>query len=161
MNNKLIFLDWDGVLNNWGAVTKEQARADHESGAIIIGSFKQACKRESLANLEWLLAQTGAEIVISSSWRIMYPEPEVWERELRMLGVPSARVIGCTPVMDMQKRGEEIDAWLQENGDRPFVILDDCDNMEPHLRHLVQTKMHIGLTMDDAEMAAYRLNGRR
>lgn len=151
----LLFLDWDGVACPW--LVKD------EDEHIFEGRFRQPCDRRCLAALQWLLEQTGAEIVISSSWRQFVPAAADWEAELHRLGVTSARVVGITPRPTEETpyacRGEEIDAWLRENDPSAnFIILDDNDDMEPHWGRLVQTKMHIGLTMEDARLAAYRLD---
>lgn len=142
----LIFLDWDGVLN------------DFKPGEE--GAFKQNIKRECLDALEWLLQTTGASIVLTSSWRLIVEDVEEWENELHRLGVPSARVGSATRNIDIQHRGYEIYAWFEERPllqECPFVILDDCDNMVPYMDRLVQTQTTVGLTMDDARRAARML----
>ena len=58
---RVIFLDFDGVLNNGASVGSHRERNRDN-----YGGWDPAC----VSALNWLLKMTGAYIVISSSWKI-------------------------------------------------------------------------------------------
>jgi len=115
---KIIFLDIDGVLNcedayrsgecNYVEFTSKNGDKDH---------YQSFCKR-SKDLLNMLIDETGAEIVISSTWRHSGIEfmREVWNLE----GM-SGEIIGLTPNFrgDINgytiPRGCEIEKWLRDN----------------------------------------------
>jgi hypothetical protein len=115
---------------------------------------------ECVAALQHILNETGAAIVISSSWRFCGLE------EMRLIldfwGV-SGCVVGCTPDLSRKRgtlyvaecRGHEIQAWLDECTKHvtSFVILDDDADMNGLSDMLVKTEFESGLTMADADKA--------
>ncbi|MEN9360426.1 MAG: hypothetical protein RL095_1961 [Verrucomicrobiota bacterium] len=106
---KVLFLDIDGVLipNSW---VKQR------------GTFDPV----AIANLNRIVAATGAHIVISSSWRVQNGLPALRE----LFGVAGFRgeIIDITPVL-RHSRGEEISAWLQAHSEvHEYLILDDVDD---------------------------------
>lgn len=155
---RIVFLDIDGVLNNVAA---------HQTRASMNRKYMIRIAPECVQPLEWLIQQTGAQIVLSTSHRT--EDTEKWTECLREIGVPSARVIGATPDLvrwpnnpdGTLTRGHEIDAWLEEAQQMfqklEYVILDDSDDMAMHADHLVRTDLYNGLTMTDAERAAQML----
>ena len=51
-------------------------------------------------------------------------------------------------------RGDDITAWFNRNpGEWSYVILDDEDDMDGHMDHLVQTDFDVGLIDTDVERA--------
>lgn len=140
--NSVVFLDLDGTLNSWN-VSSERLITTSMAG------YHPSC----LEALQWFLETTGAKIVMSTMHRRHHPDPADWEADLISVGVTAAQVVGCTPILPHYPRGAEIDAWLREHGDFPFVILDDASDMEPHRSRLIRTQMHIGLTMPLARRA--------
>jgi len=113
---KIIFLDIDGVLNcesayragecQYQSWTWEDGRPDH---------YQSYCVR-SKNLLNKLIDETGAKIVISSTWRMSGIEfmKKVWELE-EMHG----EIIGITPSMRTSgiriPRGMEIDYYLEHD----------------------------------------------
>jgi hypothetical protein len=95
--------------------------------------------------LNWILAETDAKVVISSSWRHGYKLVDFQEM-MKSAGV-RADIIDFTPTKGGYKvRGQEIDAWLSKRDDvERFVILDDDNDMEPHMEHLLKTSWKEGL----------------
>jgi len=130
---KIIFLDIDGVLNNHS--TFGPGRSGDE--AIEPGMV------ELVAGL---VQETGARIVISSSWR---SRGFLLMRELLARhGLDSQSVIGVTPYL-LGGRGTEIREWmrLSRKPVKSFVILDDeAEDLYGLLEHLVQTDPYVGLT---------------
>jgi hypothetical protein len=147
---KIIFLDIDGVLNCENAYRSgecqyqewiwEDGRKDH---------YQRFCVR-SKKLLNRLIDETGAKIVISSTWRMSGIEfmRKVWELE-EMHG----EIIGITPSMRTQgidiPRGMEIKYYLEndlgfrhinwseeeqqkfidESGVENYIIIDDDSDM--------------------------------
>jgi hypothetical protein len=124
---KVIFLDFDGVLN--------VISQGHDGfGGIFHPEFVE--------NLKHILDETCAKLVISSSWRHMGLEKlnMMWEHR----GYPG-EIIGITPDLwrnvvgedfhEKMQRGHEIQAILDQKPEIiNYVILDDDDDMLPTQR---------------------------
>jgi len=121
-------------------------------------------KPECVANLEWLVKNTGAKIVISSTWR--FSGLEVMRRMWRKRGM-TGEILDITPdcaklvedydfeFYDMVERGHEIQQWLDLNPVDNYVILDDDrDMLKSQQEHFVRTDTSVGLTRDEAQIAA-------
>jgi hypothetical protein len=143
----IIFLDFDGVLNNWDHISENRRHTRHAH-----------IKSELVMNLKRLVEATNAKIVVSSTWRLLYTLEELIEA-LDFHGFPDAPIIDRTCTLN-GPRGLEIQAWLDQNYDTDrFVILDDDADMA-HLDHrLVRTSMDDGLTDDDVDKAIFMMNG--
>jgi hypothetical protein len=148
---KVIFLDFDGVMDTayYGHVLGKEGRpANDEFGAV----FDPNCVR----NLREIIDQTGAEIVVTSSWKsvMSYGEMlDMWEKR----GLPG-EMIDVTPTTSTcRNRGDEIDVWLKEcKEDCQYVILDDIDesNFNEHqLPKLIVVNPYHGLDKEAAERA--------
>jgi hypothetical protein len=159
---KVIFLDFDGVLN-----VIPQGHDDF--GGIFHSEFVE--------NLERIITETEAKLVISSSWRHMGLERlnMMWEHRQY-----SGEIIGITPdlwrrVKDEEyherlQRGDEIEAWVKQHPEvENYVILDDDDDMlQTQLGNFVRTSLNInhpdcidigyGLTNECANRAIRILN---
>jgi len=127
---KVIFLDIDGVLN---VIPKDY----DEYG----GLFHQ----HLVDNLKWIIEETRAKIVISSTWRFggLQRMKDMWEKR----SLPG-EIIDITPdcydlvnegrfeYLDHVDRGHEIDYWLEGRTDiENWVIIDDDNDFLPHQRH--------------------------
>lgn len=156
---KVIFLDIDGVLNTkwWYAQMNRNTPKD---------KYGYAFDPNAVSNLKYILDQTGADIVISSSWKSFgFSElEEMWEER----GLPG-KLIGITPnsVSDemllnadldnmelFSIRGMEIKEWLSKKGRSisHYAIIDDMDNMLPEQQsHFVKTDPEIGITKENAD----------
>jgi HAD domain in Swiss Army Knife RNA repair proteins len=158
---KVLFLDVDGVLNSI-----EWCKAGNGFGCPP--RKRERCTKERLKwcpdmvrRLRMVIEQTGAHIVVSSSWR-GYGAGAVrkWKAMFNVYGWRNAPVIGETPDLTSKqpgsgiyvavKRGEEVAAWLNANQhvDR-FVCVDDGDDFMPD-QPLVLTDMETGLTEEAA-----------
>jgi len=134
----IIFLDFDGVLNAF-----DEPRILSEK---CVSAFN------------YLLEQTDADVVVSSTWRVLRSI-----EELRLILETAGfkypeRIIGVTPIAykDRKKlnillgvrRGREIEAWLKEHPKvKNFVILDDDTDMEPFMDRLIKINSDKGLTL--------------
>jgi hypothetical protein len=140
---KIIFLDIDGVLNNESLFSKQKPEPI-DSTAIRL--------------LNELITDTGACIVISSSWRIAYSLYQL-QKLLTTVGFRfPEKIIGATSDLSGQVRGQEIALWLQQVPVKSFVILDDDDDMEPVKDHLIQTTFEFGLQQKHIALAKKLLN---
>ena len=142
---RYIFLDIDGVLNTGRNDCLDPERNGHPFDS------------EAVLNLGRIVRETGARIVISSSWRHMGVGKlrEMWGR----WGLPGD-VGGVTPGVwgedvAFPTRGEEIKAWL-ETCPSPvsYVVLDDFDEHAAGQEgRWVIVNPHPGISADDAENA--------
>lgn len=134
--NKIIFLDIYGVLNVWN--TPQRMMGEYGGPGVTgicparAGLFRR------------ILMETGAEFVISSSWRniprCMNYFWSVMGEELRQ------SCAGQTPVVshDTRERWREIKAWLASRPAGRFVILDDIHHVGPFAREWIVTSMEEG-----------------
>jgi hypothetical protein len=131
---KVIFLDIDGVLNHeqhykWLMETDEPTLLQRTYPYSEINP-------KSCQLLNDIIKETGAEIVVSSSWRLD------GENRLNSLfkhfGLP--RIYSTTPCLNTA-RGIEIDAWLAAHLEvDTYVILDDDEDMNKHqLPYFIKT----------------------
>lgn len=123
---KIIFLDIDGVLNCQSMHT--------DKDDTIIGTMKGKISKRCLDSLNSLVEETGAKIVLSSTWR----SDNDCEQYLYDIGL-KAEIIGKTPHLGKYSlRGNEIRAWMIDNYDiigkyehefHSYIILDDDSDM--------------------------------
>ena len=164
---KVVFLDIDGVLNTKWWYTQMDRNTPRDK-------YGYAFDPRAVANLKRIVEETGADIVMSSSWKCMglSQVQEMWS----IRNFPG-KIIGITPSLGNDERlfdadtestdrfhirGEEIKEWLTKHGKRVshYVIIDDMDNMlSEQQSHFVQTNPEVGITEDDADNAVKILNG--
>ena len=163
---KIIFLDIDGVINTkeWHSKMTKDTPKDE---------YGYAFDPIAVANLAHIIDKTGADIVISSSWKF-YGVPklrEMWKKR----NLPGT-ILDITPntISDEMLlnanldefqlgvcRGNEIKEWLSRHEDiiSNYVIIDDFDDMLSEQEdHVVLTESLIGITDWDAEKAIKILN---
>jgi hypothetical protein len=134
---KVIFLDIDGVLNS------DQTRNPRK--------FPYVVDKKLLALFQKLVDRTGAEVVLSSSWRC---DP---------VGVLAAKHWGI-PFIDLcsdrpgSSRSSEIRAWLADHPDvTRFVVIDDEDDALDDLP-LFQPSAKTGITTEIVKAVERYLN---
>jgi hypothetical protein len=143
MGAKILFLDIDGVLNTWYSMTRGYCPDRH------LHYFQKSCVKE----LNRITKATGANIVVSSTWR----KHRDWLgviQHMHQEGVEGT-IIGKTGVSDDGYRGNEIMEWVGRKTSHcdSFVILDDDSDMLPYMDRLVQTSMDGGLRRHHADQA--------
>jgi len=151
---KVIFLDFDGVINSTSWVPD----ADDQPH-LSIPWYAAGLDPDLVALVNEIIERTGAQVVVSSSWRqgaTLEWLQEVLE-EVGFLG----DVIGATPRISYNQRASEIQAWLAGHGEdvEQFVILDDYADAGIE-GHFVQTIPTVGLTPEDVEDAVTILGER-
>lgn len=149
---KLIFLDVDGVLNSdtyWMSLDEEEKYS------------LRHLDRNAIKKLKRIVDKTGAEIVVSSTWRKFNEDMCILATRLSAYGLD---IMSETPVLYNKERGHEITAWFEshpEYKDAIYVILDDDADMNVHMDRLVKTDYIYGLTNSKAERAIEMLNEER
>jgi len=154
---KYLFLDIDGVLNHdkW----YESKRLKELSPTFV--RWEQECfDPECVQRVNRILKETGAELVISSSWR---GDPELSEI-FKSVGLPTnycvTLLVNVSTWEYYDTRGEEIERFLKKNPCENYVILDDyTDFTEEQLKnHFVHCSNKDGLTEEKTNQAIKILN---
>jgi hypothetical protein len=164
---KIIFLDIDGVLNSRVYGDSEfylLATAGLSDAEVMLVAHHHHLDPLAIKILNDLVKRSGAEVVLSSTWRGKYT-PEEMTAMLKDRGA-DFEIKASTPklfgkISSRIPRGKEIAAYLSKLEVQPesFVILDDHDDMLHLLPFLVKTSMELGLTTDDVEKCLKILNG--
>lgn len=151
---KVVFLDVDGVLNS--AAYLYAAERAWPEGTPFEGNQHLELDPPAVARLNRIVRESGAKVVISSSWRFGNTPAEMQEI-LRRRGF-EGEVVGDTPRDGHGAvRGLEIQAWLDGHpGVESFVILDDDSDMAHLAPRHVRTRFSDGLLDEhvDAALAA-------
>ena len=163
---KVIFLDIDGVLNTKEWHCRMTKDTPHDE-------FGFAFDPIAVSNLAHIIEETGAVIVISSSWKF-HGVPKLRKMwEIRNL---PGTILDITPntvsdemllnadLDEMELgvcRGNEIKEWLSRHKDEVsnYVIIDDFEDLlQEQISHSVITNTLIGISESDAEKAIRILN---
>lgn len=144
---KIIFLDIDGCLNSEKTFERMPGNI-YGLDAELLKIFKD------------ILEKTGAEIVLSSTWRLH-------KDTRKALTDHGLSWIGCTPDLprsggvEKMERGHEIKAWLENEGKKfeieKFCVLDDDSDILPEQKHF-KTSWQEGLTEEVADKIIKFLN---
>ena len=143
---KVIFLDFDGVLNNMHMI---------EPGLFC---------HKNMQNLRLLCEKTDAMFVLSTSHRVYPLSLLQFENECHKYWLTD-RTYGYTeylydsdnPERPITLRVKEIKKWLSEHSEvDSWVVLDD---MDMKIENIVKTDFAYGLTIADVVKAIEILNG--
>ena len=163
---KIIFLDFDGVLNTehyQGLLRYQREPWQDEHGAFFDPNAVKQLRR--------IIDATGADIVIESSWKYLglNAMKELW----KVRNLPG-RVIDITPssVSDeyllknldttmLHCKGMEIASWLSEQAEdiRYAIIDDEYVILDSQLPHFILTNPYEGITEEQTNRAISILNG--
>lgn len=164
--SKVIFLDIDGVLN-----TQQHQQALRAKGVATSDKWGALFNPSAVHRFKYIIEQTGADIVLISSWKFLGLEAmrQMWSER----GLPG-KVLDITPSsesdelllsIDLEQddlpnpcKGAEIEAWLSLHAkpNASYVIIDDEAIVLPEQRdRFVQTKPEVGLSEQDAECAIF------
>lgn len=158
---KVIFLDIDGVLNHesyyhW---RYDQIVQNHKIFSYPYSEFSP----DSVKQLNRILKETGAEIILSSTWR--FDKMDYLQNLFKEVGIEKP-IRDITP--DLYNvfnshccRGKEIEKFLNEHPEiSKYVILDDDNDMEDYQRpFFVRTNAYAdGLNEERANKAIEILN---
>lgn len=149
---KVIFLDFDGVLNHDGLDPDnrmERAQGFANPSIALFG--------EKVALVARICQQTGASIVLSTAWRHHFSQPviEGWLAEKGL----TAPIVGLTPSKTSSWRTHEIRWYLEDNPDiSRYVVFDDMDLRDGKFDLFIRCDPMEGLTEEQAEEAIAYLN---
>ena len=168
--NKIIFLDFDGVLNteHYPGLLQDQGKSwQDEYGAFFDPNAVKQLKR--------IVDATGADIVIESSWKYLGLDAmkELW----KVRSLPG-KIIDITPssVSDeylsnvdldnldasmLHCKGLEISSWLSKNETQDFryVIIDDeYVILDSQLPYFILINPYEGITEEQANKIISILN---
>jgi hypothetical protein len=156
---RVIFLDFDGVLNSHAWMRADSKRAERE-GTGVMGLDPSAVSR-----LNWIVRETGAVVVVSSSWRYGRSVEElkgILER-VGFYGVVLDKTADWSRdesrgIYVEQERGDEIASWLHGRPEvESFVVLDDDSDMTAVQDRHVKTSFAGGLLDEHVERAIQML----
>lgn len=128
---KIIFLDFDGVLNS--LFHFQELRRQGLAQERIMDSLEPGM----VERLNKIIDATGAKVVISSTWRKLHSVGELKDFLIKYGFRHVEKILGVTPTLNTD-RGIEIEKWLVDfkarlnYSDDPissFVILDDNSDM--------------------------------
>lgn len=153
VSEPVIFLDVDGVLNH---------RRVFSAGAGPCVLCPQAIER-----FRRLVSETGARVVLSSTWRLgNFPNEHVFalrragvlERQHRDWRTKDLRGKVSTGGIELpdHKRGNEIAEWLSRHPEvtRYAIVDDDSDMLPDQMPRFVQTTFETGLRNEHCERLA-------
>lgn len=149
---KIVFLDCDGVLNDYDPNLNIP-----DEYMIYSTVLKDNCaywdKRLVDRLAAFLIRYPEVKIVVSSTWRKSYETTKEMAADFESMGIPPDRIIDMTTWRFSSTRGEEIRFWLyKREGIDKFCILDDTADMSKELqKHLVRTDEMKGLQDADVE----------
>lgn len=166
---RVLFLDFDGVLNSsWdlqddgrsfstAELAAAQALIPYVDGPAYLHKVAldlRCINPVAIERLNRIVEQSGAKVVVSSSWRKAYTT-EGLQRLLAHLGFVG-HVIDRTPQLPRVReglssvpasRGSEIAAWIASRLSHvEFVILDDDTDMDELAHRHVKTQLSVGLS---------------
>lgn len=155
-----IFLDVDGVLNHQTFYTE---RYNSYINKDDYWNFKDYPQREfSPESIKWLnklTDETGAKIVVSSTWRLGRNLAEI-TKIFRTVGI-TGNIVGTTPYLEYEEykgksigsveRGKEIEFWLANHGYRYFFF-----NEKDKAEYDEETDIGNYVIIDDDEDMLYR-----
>lgn len=158
---KVIFLDVDGVLNSEKFYRKRGApdyRFEDEPPYPLCEFDPEAVE---LFNK--ITDQTGAKIVVSSTWRIGRTVDELKEL-FQSVGV-TGQIIDKTRTLRERKeyekivRGTEIRIWLEKFPKvYRYIIIDDDNDMLPEQQpNFIKTSFWTGITVENVNAAIKKL----
>lgn len=145
---KILFLDFDGVIT-----TPESRWKIDESKVKLVNR---------------IVSETGAKIVVSSSWKVGYRIVDNFKEEINRR-YPNAEwikplvdnIYGITDSMGSW-RGDEIHRWLEDKDVESYVIIDDdSDFRDDQLFNFVQTDTYEGITEREVKLCINILNGKK
>lgn len=156
---KVIFLDIDGVLNSekfWTEKSQSQRRLEAEQQGYNIDECRAFANidKEAVYLVNYIVENTNAEVVISSTWRSDWNLPYI----LRFMGLKKP-YYGVTPYDRTRHRGTEIRKWLNDYNNIRYVILDDdTDMLEEQNPYFIHISFREGITKELADKAIEILN---
>lgn len=148
---KIIFLDFDGVLNNDKWI--HAVFADKKKYISYSERQQDELDPSRVKLISDFAKDVGASIVVSSSWRITHTLEEL-QTFLYTAGLDrSVNVIDRTPRDYRGYRGAEVKAWLKDHPEVTHHVIFDDDRDFDKGQPLVLTSATEGLQHDHIDLA--------
>jgi hypothetical protein len=136
---KVLFLDHDGVVclsNNWGSRLKKQKKWGGRKMSMTLREVPVEYRfdnfdKKAVKVLNEVLVETGAEVVVSSDWKL-HGSLEDLGQFYDLMGIVK-KPIDLTPIVNQSGtlellRSLEIQKWLENNKNvTSWVSVDDLD----------------------------------
>lgn len=146
MDSRVIFLDYDGVVNTpmW-----------NDKGTKCTYNFPRDCKVNNFQAVQWIsecCQKFHYDIVVTSTWRW---SPNYKECLINGGLRPGIEILGRTEDLwhpDHETcRGDEIAKYLADHPEiNYYMIVDDEDDILPEQKdHFIQTNGDVGFTLSD------------
>jgi hypothetical protein len=150
---KILFLDIDGVLTT--PAEFQQGYVSEKYNNHLMYPFNKKC----VDNLKRIISETGANIVLSTSWKRQHPLDEM--NEIFKDNNVNLPILDSTPNDVGDFRGHEINLWIEQNKDNidSFCVVDDLD-LSACFVNFVKTEPRVGLTDGDADEIIAILNNK-
>jgi len=165
MSNKILFLDHDGVIcldNNWGGRSrkwKEYRKLNPDQQLLMLAPVEYRFDdfdKKAIKVLNEILEETGAEIVVSSDWRLHATIDELGDYYIAQ-GISKRPLDGTRTYVDIRKdmpEGVEIASQFYD-GPFPYNRSEEYEQVR-HLEILQYLKEHPEIThwvaIDDLDM---------
>ncbi|HHX16484.1 MAG TPA: hypothetical protein GX725_01010 [Mollicutes bacterium] len=140
---KVVFVDIDGVLNTpmWTYRNDKFICSYNHPDDGKVNNFQAICWLNELCHKEDL------KIVVSSVWRRLCDYKSVFYKSGLAEDI---EILGSTPYLEGQTRGQEIKLYLQEHPEiESFIILDDGSDMDDLVDHLIRCSTGHGFGFDE------------
>ncbi len=139
MNNRVLFLDIDGVLNS--RIYYKYIYKPEDGGS----RFDPYC----VILVKKLVEEFSLKIVISSTWRDGGMKRLINELNENKF-MDYLHEDWLTPVVRPANRGKEIELWLDNHSEvKEYIILDDNENLLEHQRDkFVKTSIYLGMVQE-------------
>ncbi len=158
-NHKILFLDFDGVLNSFDnmrcleylhKLTDKRIKSQDQYGDL----FDERCVNW----LHYIILKTDCKLVISSSRKYAGVEKL---RKMFCDRKVEGHIVDRTPNIDDDFRGNEIQAFIDKYDITNYCIIDDHNDMlESQLDRFVLCDGRFGLTSVEARKVVEILNGK-
>lgn len=147
LENKIVFLDIDGVLNS--SLSLYSGCSNNNKWSIdknIISAYKKFSEKHNL------------KTVIISNWREKVQNNQEMEKIIFDDCGVNLNIHGLTPVLN-KKRGFEVEYYINNNDIKNYVIIDDQANfLDNQLDRFIKTDIALGMTIYDLKKIAEKLN---
>jgi hypothetical protein len=153
--DKIVFLDVDGVLCPYPIWQ-----------ASWIGNENSRLDPVCCDNLRKILDETGAKVVLTTSWRLCRENLERLLFKLAQNAIPYELILGQTADLNYdltitspaERRYLEISDYVIRNNADNYIILDDFDLNKYDKKHFVRTGRYKGLTVKQTNACIKKLN---
>lgn len=153
---KVIMLDIDGVFNHAVRSEEELKLLTYDVWAQDYTGWDANCVKL----LDDICKATKAKVVISSTWRKLFPDITWWHEQFKLCNAEHVDVIGITGNSHNGFRGREVNNWLADHPEvTSYIVLDDDSDFYPDQPRIQVNPYEGALTIFDAIDAIRILRG--